>query len=108
MSKRREDTVSAVDPEQAKERKTQAEIDDLQEKEDLRWLLSEEHGIRWFKRFLARNHVFTTTFNKHSALMSFLEGERNVALRVLASIEEVNPDAVSRIMLNNINGGNEE
>lgn len=38
-------------------------------------------------------NVFATTFDTNGARMAFNEGQRNVGLRVLATITDVRPDA---------------
>ena len=59
-------------------------------------LLSERPGREWVWALLTRGHIFTTSFvNGDPMATAFKEGERNLALSVLA---EIPPEAMQVMM----------
>lgn len=68
------------------------------EEGDLAWLLSSRRGRRIVWRWLEQTGVFRLSFNTNSMAMAFNEGNRNSGNRLLASVQEINPDALALMM----------
>lgn len=63
------------------------------EVDDLTWVLSEKKGRRFLWRFLSENcRVFKTCYSQDTNETYFLEGNRNVGLKLMDEINEINPD----------------
>lgn len=78
-----------------------------QELEDVKFILGSLQGRRFVWRYLEECGVFKTSFTGTSQTF-FLEGERNVGLRLLADINEAQPEAYVTMMKENkqeINNG---
>jgi hypothetical protein len=67
------------------------------EREDFRRLMSEPWGRRYVNRLLGQTGVFHSTF-RTSSEMAFLEGRRDVGLRIWADIAEVCPDMIETML----------
>ena len=64
----------------------------LQELADVRWVLSTTQGRRFFWRYLSDCGVFTTSFTGNSTTF-YNEGMRNVGLKLMADVQEAQPEA---------------
>ena len=53
---------------------------------DFKWLMGSKRGRRIVWRQLERTGVFRSSFNSHSMLMAFTEGNKNEGFRTLALI----------------------
>jgi hypothetical protein len=62
------------------------------ELDDVRHVLSTPNGRRYMWRYLAECGVFQTSFDGSSRTY-FREGERNIGLKILADINEAQPEA---------------
>lgn len=79
--------------------KTQVESAKFKEKRtretelnDIRFVLSERSGRRFVWRYLEEAGIFRTSFTGNSETF-FREGGRNLGLKLLADINEAQPDA---------------
>lgn len=61
------------------------------EVDDLKWLMADARGRRFLWRLLDQTHVFRTSFTGDSRTF-FNEGERNIGLKHLASVNEHCPE----------------
>lgn len=66
-------------------------------------LMATPQGRAWVWDFLAGAHVYQTSFHTDSNSMAFREGERNVALMVLAQIMAAAPKAYLLMFAENSN-----
>jgi len=62
--------------------------EELQEIEDLRWVMGSEMGRRFVYSNIASSGVFRSSFNTDSLAMAFNEGRRNNGLKLLSSVIE--------------------
>lgn len=69
-----------------------------QELEDIKTLIKQPAGLRFFRRMLAEAKVFHTSFTGNSQTF-FFEGKRDLALMFLDDICEVAPDRVAALMI---------
>lgn len=69
-----------------------------QDVEDLKWLLADKRGRRFFWRLLTLTHMFHTSFSLHNGDMSRMEGERNIGLQLWADLHEHAPNAYSQMV----------
>jgi hypothetical protein len=69
-----------------------------EELEDLKEILNMPQGMRFFRRLMEYGHIFSSTFTGNSKSY-FLEGERNLALRVFNDICEAHPTRVAELMI---------
>jgi hypothetical protein len=81
-----------------KEREKSEKLERDQELEDIRTLLNNPAGLRFFKRFMKDGMVFKTTFTGNSNGY-FLEGHRNLALMYFRDICEADASKVPEIMI---------
>lgn len=77
---------------QAEESAEQARTRQLQEDADFRWLMRQRPFRRFMWKLMGDVGLFRTTFNREHAVVSFLEGQRNVGLQQLARIEALIPE----------------
>lgn len=63
-----------------------------QQVEDIRFLLGTPQGRRFFWRYLDECGVFKTSFTGNSQTF-FLEGSRNIGLKLLSDINESAPES---------------
>lgn len=89
-----------MNDEQIKREREIAENERKQELQDYKDILSTSAGMRFFKRFFARGHMFSTTF-KNNGWSAFLEGERNFALEIFNNVCEASPEKVGSLIINN-------
>lgn len=68
------------------------------ELEDIKKILETEEGKRYFKRFFKMGYLFTTTFTGNSQGF-FLEGHRNLALKVFNEICEASPQSIPKLII---------
>jgi hypothetical protein len=71
----------------------------LKDLSDIKNLMDTQSGRRIVWRVLERGKVFSTTFNVDAPTMAFLEGQRNVALELLADVMETAPKKFQVMML---------
>lgn len=68
------------------------------EESDTKWLVSSKRGRRIVWRMLDQAGVFRMSFNTNSMQMAFNEGNRNSGNRLLAMMNEANPDAFTLML----------
>lgn len=90
-------THNAADEESVEERQKQADLIELQLREDIRDVLALPQGVRLFRWFMKECHMFSSTFTGNSRGM-FNEGERNIALKLIGKVEEADPLKLPDIM----------
>lgn len=93
-------SYNAADPKQVKEAKVSEKEARKQELQDINAILTTVGGRRFFYRYLVACHVFETSMTG-SAYTYFNEGERNVGLRLMADLNDANPEAYSQIIREN-------
>lgn len=80
------------DQESVKEKQKQVQLKRLQDKDDLKWILSDPKGRRFIWKYLSFCGVFRTSFTGNSQTF-FKEGERNIGLRLFDEVFEADEDA---------------
>lgn len=96
-------TKNAADETQVKDADYKVKRGRERELEDVRYVLSSAQGRRFMWRYLNGCGLFESSFTGNSTTF-FKEGERNVGLRLMADINDSNPDAyVSMIKENKEN-----
>jgi hypothetical protein len=88
---------NAANEDQVKEAKLREKYGRDREVEDVRSILSSVYGRRFIWRYLDVCGVFKTSFTGSSQTF-YLEGQRNIGLKILADINEANPDAFVQMM----------
>jgi hypothetical protein len=74
------------DRDKVRDKRRDAKLHEYEEGEALAVLMSSHIGRRWMYRTLEQCHMFTTSYSSSPIRMSFLEGERNIGLRLVADI----------------------
>lgn len=89
---------NAADAKQVKN--ASEKIKSLKERDlgDVRWIVSTPQGRRFYWKYLKSCHVFETSFTGNSHTF-FNEGERNVGLRLLAELNDADPEAYMKMLL---------
>lgn len=77
----------------AQQRRREEELDDV------RILLRCPSGKRFFSRLLNEGKIFSTTFSSDSAAAAFLEGHRNLALKIFNDVLVSSPELVAELLL---------
>ncbi len=78
-------------------KKTSEEIEQAQYLEDIRSVVSNPSGIRFLKRLFEDGYIFRTTFTGNSQGY-FLEGHRNLALKVFQDVCLAVPESVAEFV----------
>ena len=60
--------------------------------EDVKWVLSSQAGRRVLHKYLMDAGILVTSFNNSGSITAFNEGQRNMGLKLLADIEEADPE----------------
>ena len=81
-----------------KKREKLAQLAELREAEDIKWLMSSKRGRRIVNRLLQEAGVYRLSFHTNALQMSFNEGNRNTGLRLLAAITEHCPDRYAEMI----------
>lgn len=84
------DVESIARAKRVQQRRDAAEIRRM--RDDLRRVLSSEHGRRVLYRIVERAGVFRAVFSSDALVMAHNEGRRNEGLMLLADIEEAAPE----------------
>lgn len=79
-------------------------VEQTDEEKDWAWLLSTPRGRKMVADVLGWTGVFRTSFSTNGSEMSFREGQRNVGLRLLATIQRCAPESVAELIKENTNG----
>ena len=83
----------AADPAQIKKAGERAKLTRQTELRDLLHVLDERPGRRFVWRFLSECGIYKSSFHPSGSTVYFLEGRRDVGLKLLADVMEVNPEA---------------
>lgn len=91
------------EPNQVKESAQAAKIRRDRELNDLRVVLSSQHGRRFLWRLLAHCGMYRTSFTGTSETF-FLEGQRNVGIWLHGELEEADVESILSMMKENRKG----
>jgi hypothetical protein len=83
---------NAADPTQVKEQSQKEKRGREKELDDVKFILSHRQGRRFYFRYLEECGVFKTSFTGNSQTF-FLEGQRNIGLKLLSDLNEAEPEA---------------
>lgn len=104
---RRPFVKNAADRKQVEEAKKKERNERNQEIEDIRFVLSDARGRRFFWRYLGECGVFKTSMTGNSQTF-FNEGMRNIGLKLLADLNEADPGAYIKMMNENKEDGGKD
>lgn len=90
--------ANAADEDQVKKAKNKEKFSRERELEDMKSVLESPMGRRIFWKYLSDCGVFKTSFNESSHTMAFLEGQRNVGLKILTDITQADPTKYLQMM----------
>ena len=76
----------------------QARLAEQQRREIVNGIMSVEPGRRWMCDILEVCHIFATSYSDVGLRMSFMEGQREVGLRLLMDIMQSCPDQYIQMM----------
>ena len=88
---------NAADEGQVREAESRAKRGRELQIEDICGILATRGGRRFMWRYLEECGVFKTSFTGSSQTF-FLEGQRNIGLKILADVTEADPDAYLKMM----------
>lgn len=80
------------------ERKLKAELIRLTEEADLKWLMADPRGRRFARRLLSWAGVWRLSFASDQATTAFNEGQRNIGLKLMDSINAISPSRLADVM----------
>ncbi len=89
---------NAADRSQVKQAEYKQKRSRENELDDVRHVLSTPNGRRFFWRYLSECGVFKTSFDGSSRTY-FNEGERNVGLKLMADVNDADPEAYVTMLL---------
>ena len=92
----------ADEDEVAEAKKAEQRLLDL-DKEDMKWIISNKHGRRFIWNLLGDCGVFKSSFDGSSHTF-FREGERNVALKILARLNDADAQAYVTMVMESQGG----
>lgn len=78
----------------AQDTKRKQELAAIREKEDWKWLLSDERGVRIVNQLIAHTGAFRASFAPNAMTQSFVEGQRNEGLYILDRVGRSKPDVI--------------
>lgn len=99
---------NAADPEQVKSRKLSEKQALRQYLADVEAILKLPEGRRFLWKLLCDCHIFQTSFSQNALTMANWEGERNVGLKIWATLEQVSPEIILLLMKENQRHSNPE
>lgn len=91
---------NASDEEQVKDARIKVQLGRDQEINDLKFILAAEQGRRFLWRTLEICGVYRSSFTGSSETY-FLEGQRNIGLKLLAEITDIDPDSYLKMIKEN-------
>ena len=89
---------NAADETQVKNAEIKVKLNEDQKHNDLKWILATEQGRRFVWRLLETTGIFKSSFTGSSETY-FLEGQRNVGLKLLADVMECEPQAYLKMYI---------
>jgi len=81
-----------------REAQKRAKVTEQQRREIITGIMSVEPGRRWMHDILEGCHIFSTSFSDAGLRMAFMEGQREVGLRLLMDIMGACPDRYIEMM----------
>ena len=84
-----------ADPGQVKKAGERAKLTRKRELDDLLVVLSTLNGRRFIWRQLSECGIYKSSFHPSGSTVYFMEGRRDVGLKLLADVMEVSPEAYS-------------
>lgn len=94
----------ASSPADVEKRKVEALRREKESREVVVNLLQTRAGRAWMFSILEVGHIYQTSFGPDALTTAFREGERNLALKLLAQITAASPDGLIAMMTENANG----
>ena len=91
---------NAADENQIKEARQKERFGREKELDDLKFILATEQGRRFVWRYLEITGVYKTSFTGSSETY-FLEGQRNIGLKLMADINDSDPEAYVKMIKQN-------
>jgi len=91
---------NASDEGQIKDAKIKVQLSREQEVNDLKFILATEQGRRFLWRTLEMCGVYRSSFTASSETY-FLEGQRNIGLKLLSEITDIDPDSYLKMIKEN-------
>jgi len=76
----------------------QAKLEEQQRRECINGIMSVAPGRKWMCDLLEHCHIFATSFSDAAIRMAFMEGQREVGLRLLTDIMASCPDEYITMM----------
>ena len=76
----------------------EAKLADQQRREIVNGIMSLEPGRRWMCDLLEQCHIFATSFSDVDLRMAFMEGQREIGLRLLMDVMAACPDQYITMM----------
>jgi len=98
MSDVEEQPFDAGDPVSVKRRRRDLGLAAREQGHALSAAMASSGGRAWMYDILVRCHIFTTSFHSNALSMAFMEGERNVGLKLVADIHAHCPDRYNEMM----------
>ena len=92
---------NAADRKDIRRAEKEAKLFEQQRREVMVDLMSTMPKRRWMLEILEACHVFATSFNRDSHTMAFMEGQRDIGLRLLNDIMASSPDEYILMMREN-------
>jgi hypothetical protein len=86
------------DRDKVRDRRRDAKLHEHEEGEALTVFMGNHIGRRYMYRLLEQCHMFASSYSSNPIRMSFLEGERNIGLRIVADIMAYCPRRYAEMM----------
>lgn len=100
MSNEKPLVKNAADESQIRSAEVKKKIQEDNEHNDLKYILDSEQGRRFIWKQLERCGVFKSSFTGSSETY-FLEGQRNIGLKLLADVMACDPQAYLKMYIKN-------
>ena len=91
-------TDALLPDDSAAQNEAKANIQRLQQVEDLKWLMGHAQGRRIVTRLFEKTGIRRTPFHTSGSQMSFNAGAQNVGLWLEAEVLEASPDAYFKLL----------
>lgn len=88
---------NAADQNQVREANLKVKYGREKELEDIKYILASPQGRRFVWRYLEITGLFKTSFTGSSETF-FLEGGRNIGLKILADVNEADPEGYLKML----------
>jgi hypothetical protein len=101
MSGERSEPFDAGDPQHVRERMSVAKRREAAKRSVIREVMAKNIGRDWIYEMLSLCHVYSSSFDGNALRMAYLEGERNVGLRMMADVVQASPDRYLEMLAEN-------